>query len=115
MRKGIPFATKKDLLYRQQYRCDECGENLDDSFEVDHIQPLFAGGHPTKMSNLHCLCPSCHSIKTKLERKMFVRKGSQTTCQQCGVVFSKWWKHACPNWTRVRVPRVKTLSACWRH
>jgi len=32
--------------------------------EVDHIEPLRNGGHPTREHNLQALCKSCHSKKT---------------------------------------------------
>ncbi len=33
--------------------------------EVDHIEPLSLGGHPTDRDNLQPLCHSCHVKKTQ--------------------------------------------------
>ena len=35
--------------------------------EVDHIVPLWAGGHPTDRSNLQALHVDCHNAKTLAE------------------------------------------------
>jgi 5-methylcytosine-specific restriction endonuclease McrA len=35
--------------------------------EVDHIQPLSLGGHPTDRDNLQPVCHSCHLRKTQFD------------------------------------------------
>ena len=36
--------------------------------EVDHVQPLEAGGAPWSLDNLQSLCRRCHLRKTERER-----------------------------------------------
>ena len=53
-----PF-TKKKVAARQQWRCAMCKRLLDETFEIDHIKPLYAGGD-NSMLNLRALHKSCH-------------------------------------------------------
>jgi 5-methylcytosine-specific restriction protein A len=50
---------------RDDWRCVKCGAK--GRIEVDHIQPLRAGGAAFDLSNLQCLCPACHARKTRIE------------------------------------------------
>lgn len=43
-------------------------------FEVDHIRPVAWGGGSCGIDNLQSLCPPCHRIKTRRQRRM-QRKG----------------------------------------
>ena len=38
-------------------------------WEVDHITPLNEGGSNVWPDNFQLLCPNCHSVKTKRERR----------------------------------------------
>jgi len=38
--------------------------------DVDHVQALLSGGHPTDHGNLQALCHRHHSIKTRQEQGM---------------------------------------------
>ena len=53
-----PF-TKKKVAARQKWRGAMCNLLLDETFEVDHIKPLYAGGD-NSMPNLRALHKSCH-------------------------------------------------------
>ena len=53
-----PF-TKKQVAARQQWRCAICRQLLDETYEIDHIKPVYAGGDNT-MANLRALHRSCH-------------------------------------------------------
>ena len=53
-----PF-TKKKVAARQKWRCAICNRLLDETYEIDHIKPLYAGGDNT-MPNLRALHRSCH-------------------------------------------------------
>ena len=116
-RKKIPDSTKKHLLWKQQYRCNECQAELDDTFETDHKRALFLGG-TNDCSNLQILCPACHRWKTKMERQVIVQKKNEIRCRMCQQVFSPWFQHVCPNWEVIKVPNCKwsrTLSEKWKY
>ena len=53
-----PF-TKKQIAARQQWRCALCRQLLDETYEIDHIKPVYAGGD-NSMANLRALHRSCH-------------------------------------------------------
>jgi len=60
--KSLRFQAKR----RDGFKCMECGAA--GRLEVDHIKPVRT--HPElayELSNLQCLCPSCHARKTRIE------------------------------------------------
>lgn len=68
----------KEYLFRdgiKEKKCEECkikewlGEEC--VFELDHIDNDHANN---ELSNLKIVCPNCHAIKTRRERKRPVRK-----------------------------------------
>ena len=62
-----PFISplvKKRVAAKQKWRCAICKQLLDETFELDHIRPLFKGGHPTDESNLQALCKRDHLFKS---------------------------------------------------
>ena len=63
----LPYISplvKKRVAAKQKWRCAICKKLLDETFELDHIKPLFKGGHPTQESNLQALCKRCHVFKS---------------------------------------------------
>lgn len=59
---GLRFLAKR----RDGFRCVQCGAV--GRLEVDHIKPVRT--HPElsfDLANLQCLCPRCHSRKTRIE------------------------------------------------
>ncbi|WP_235451337.1 HNH endonuclease [Gemmobacter sp. LW-1] len=53
-------------LRRDGFACVQCGARND--LEVDHVQPVrSAPERAFDLTNLQCLCPACHSRKTRLE------------------------------------------------
>ena len=60
--------TRADVLHHEPY-CRECAkvgvETL--ATEVDHIQPISAGGDKWDRENMQPLCKNCHSVKTAKE------------------------------------------------
>ena len=60
----ISPLVKKRVAAKQKWRCAICKKLLDETFELDHIKPLFKGGHPTDESNLQALCKHDHLFKT---------------------------------------------------
>lgn len=56
--------TKKKYVASQQYwKCGHCNQQLDHTFEVDHIKDLQYGGD-NSVDNLVALCRNCHGKKT---------------------------------------------------
>ena len=60
----ISPLVKKRVAAKQKWRCAICKQLLDETFELDHIRPLFKGGHPTDESNLQALCKRDHLFKS---------------------------------------------------
>ena len=60
----VSESRKKEVAYRQKYRCKMCFGLLPPSFQVDHIIPIALGGHNGNR-NLQALCPTCHKLKTQ--------------------------------------------------
>jgi 5-methylcytosine-specific restriction endonuclease McrA len=59
-------SIKKQVAYRQQYKCSSCLLLLPPSYQIDHIIPHSISGDDT-IDNLTALCPNCHSNKTQKE------------------------------------------------
>lgn len=51
----------------QGWHCGHCHTQLDFTYEIDHITPLFRGG-TNDTRNLIALCRNCHGKKTIMER-----------------------------------------------
>ena len=65
-----PYITplvKKRVAARQKWRCASCKSLLDETYELDHVKPLFKGGTNAE-SNLQALCKRCHAMKSALEQ-----------------------------------------------
>ena len=59
-------ALRQQAKRRDGFRCAQCGAR--GRLEVDHIQPVRT--HPERafdIDNLQCLCPGCHTRKTRVE------------------------------------------------
>ena len=65
-RKPIRESTKKEISYRQSYKCLACCQLLPPSFQIDHIIP-WSLSHDDSEENLQALCANCHSVKTQKE------------------------------------------------
>lgn len=63
-RRRVTATTKKKVAARQRWSCGLCGQLLDETYEVDHIIPLFRGG-TNDLDNLMALDPHCHRKKTQ--------------------------------------------------
>lgn len=63
-------AARLAVLERDGWRCIQCETfpGIRNRLEVDHIQPLHAGGEPYSLENLQTLCAQCHLTKTIKER-----------------------------------------------
>lgn len=72
MRKPIREILKKEISYRQSYKCNKCSELLPPSFQIDHIIPWSISNDDSE-ENLQALCPNCHSNKTQKENMRIIQ------------------------------------------
>lgn len=63
----VSDTTKKFVAAKQKWSCGMCGKMLDETYEVDHVTPLYKGGS-NNMDNLMALDPICHRKKTNADR-----------------------------------------------
>lgn len=61
--RSVSETKKKYVASEQQWRCAECRNSLDATFEVHHKVPLYKGG-TNHVNNLEALCRNCHGNKT---------------------------------------------------
>lgn len=54
--------TKKNVLLRDDYTCQYCGQHGEKLMTVDHIVPRSRGG-PSTWENLACACMQCNNRK----------------------------------------------------
>jgi len=54
--------TKKNVLLRDDYTCQYCGQKSSGPMTVDHVVPRSAGG-PSTWENLVCACLTCNNRK----------------------------------------------------
>lgn len=62
----------KNRLRWQQYKCACCKTDVSQSYHVDHIIPLAAGGTNDKL-NIQILCPSCNLTKNAKDPISFMQ------------------------------------------
>ena len=65
-RKRLTDLERRRLACSQEWKCIVCYELLPAEFQIDHVVPLSEGGS-NEITNLQCLCPNCHAIKTATE------------------------------------------------
>ena len=64
-KRSVSETKKKYVASRQGWKCQDCSNQLDATFEVDHLVELQHGG-TNHVSNLRALCRNCHGKKTML-------------------------------------------------
>ena len=64
--RSVGETKKKYIASQQSWKCAHCGQQLEASFQVDHIIRLADGG-TNHVDNLEALCCNCHGKKTMLE------------------------------------------------
>lgn len=69
-KRNVTESKKKTVAAKQKWRCGLCGRMLDETYEVDHIIPLYQGGS-NEIDNLMALDPICHRKKTNADRFKF--------------------------------------------
>lgn len=62
-KRSVSETKKKYVASSQNWSCGHCKQQLDYSYEVDHIVDLQHGGS-NESSNLVALCRNCHGKKT---------------------------------------------------
>jgi hypothetical protein len=62
-KRSVSETKKKYIASNQSWRCGHCNNQLDYSYEVDHIVDLQHGG-TNETDNLVALCRNCHGKKT---------------------------------------------------
>jgi hypothetical protein len=62
-KRSVSETKKKFVSSRQQWKCGHCKEQLNHTFEIDHIIGLHEGGS-NNIDNLISLCRNCHGLKT---------------------------------------------------
>lgn len=105
-RKIFSEVQKRVIASRQGYRCwgEVCKGQflLPETWELDHIQPLYAGGtnfynfHPEfsrsitdrescqdPKNNVHILCSACHALKTQHEKVSFFAEERKQKYNEC--------------------------------
>jgi hypothetical protein len=65
--RSVSETKKKYVASEQGWKCKHCGETLNATFEVDHVQALQFGG-TNHVSNLVALCRNCHGKKTMMDK-----------------------------------------------
>ena len=63
IKRSVSETKKKYVASQQNWKCKKCNNQLNATFEVDHIIELNAGG-TNHISNLEALCRECHGQKT---------------------------------------------------
>lgn len=65
-KRSVSETKKKYVASKQNWRCQDCSEQLTAWFEVHHKTPLEKGGS-NHIDNLVALCRNCHGAHTALD------------------------------------------------
>ena len=65
-KRSVSETKKKYVASSQDWKCGNCKEQLDHTFEIDHKMRLEYGGG-NDVQNLIALCRNCHGRKTASE------------------------------------------------
>lgn len=63
IKRSVSEPKKKFVASRQQWKCKDCKNLLDATYEIDHVIELQHGGS-NEVDNLVALCRNCHGNKT---------------------------------------------------
>ena len=69
MSSGTMRALKRRVAARDNNCCYMCGREQqdDETFDLEHKEPIHKGGSTNAMENLGLICAEDHEIKTKAE------------------------------------------------
>lgn len=65
-KRSVSETKKKYIASQQNWKCNQCKQQLTAWFEVDHVKRLDQGG-TNDVNNLVALCRNCHGEKTSME------------------------------------------------
>ena len=65
VRRNVSNSLKKMVASVQKWKCGDCGQLLDFTYEISQIKPFSKGG-TNDINNLIALCRLCHGIKSIL-------------------------------------------------
>lgn len=65
-KRSVSETKKKYIASQQNWKCNQCKQQLTAWFEVDHVKRLDQGG-TNDVENLVALCRNCHGEKTSME------------------------------------------------
>jgi hypothetical protein len=65
-KRSVSETKKKYVASSQDWKCGDCRQQLDHTYEIDHHLRLQYGGS-NDIDNLVALCPHCHRKKTAIE------------------------------------------------
>ena len=66
VKRSVSETKKKFVASQQQWKCGNCKNQLNHTFEIDHKIRLEYGG-TNDINNLVALCRNCHGEKTARE------------------------------------------------
>jgi len=66
-KRSVSETKKKFVASKQNWKCGHCNNQLDHTYEIDHIQDLRYGGD-NNVENLIALCRNCHGKKTLMSK-----------------------------------------------
>lgn len=110
--RSVSSRAKQQVVVRQGYKCAGCGDLLEMTRQIDHIDPLWRGGSNAS-GNLQALCPNCHARKSHIEQKCIPRRfkcgalASCLRCPLCSSVVSAYFAHRCDQYTIVDPSRCR--------
>ena len=67
VKRSVSESKKKYVAANQNWHCGHCKQQLDATYEIDHVIELQNGG-TNDVSNLKALCRNCHGKKTMMTR-----------------------------------------------
>jgi hypothetical protein len=67
VKRCVSETKKKYVASRQHWKCGDCNNQLDHTYEIDHIKDLRYGGD-NNVNNLVALCRNCHGKKTLISK-----------------------------------------------
>ena len=102
-KRQVSTSLRQWVIDSQENQCASCNAFLEETCQVDHIDPLWHGGSNLS-SNLQALCPNCHARKSRVEQSCIPRATSDSSkrfCPLCKSLVSKYFIHACPKFSIV--------------
>ncbi len=67
IKRSVSETKKKYVASSQSWTCNHCKQQLDATYEIDHVIELQNGG-TNDITNLVALCRNCHGKKTMMNR-----------------------------------------------